>query len=66
MKLKDLLQVLLCNYNEFELYDNNRQYLGWYNNVHNFTEIKEEYQNQKVLSIWINDFKQLEIVIEKI
>jgi hypothetical protein len=61
MKLIDLLKVLY-GYNEIELYDNNRQYLGFYYNV---TEIKEEYQNQKILSVWVNDHGQLEIVIEK-
>ena len=61
MKLKDLLQVL-CYYSEVELYDNHRTYLGWYNDM---TAIKEEYQNQKILRVWINYHGQLEIVIEK-
>ena len=61
MKLKDLLQ-LLYGYNEIELYDNHRTYLGWYNDI---ATIKEEYQNQKVLRVWVNDHGQLEIAIEK-
>ena len=61
MKLKDLLQVLY-GYNEIVLYDNKNRYIDFY---YNMTEIKEEYQNQKVLSIWVNDFGQLEITIEK-
>lgn len=60
MKLKDLLQVLY-GYNEIVLYDNKNRYIDFY---YNMTEIKEEYQNQKVLSIWVNDFGQLEITIE--
>ena len=63
MKLKDLLQVLY-GYNVIDLYDSTRQYLGGYSAYYNF-KIKEEYQNQKVLSIWVNNFKQLEITIEK-
>jgi hypothetical protein len=61
MKLKDLLQ-LLYGYNEIELYDNHRTYLGWYNDI---ATIKEEYQNQRVLRVWVNDHGQLEIAIEK-
>ena len=61
MKLIDLLKVLL-GYNEIELYDNNRQYLGFYYDI---TRIKEEYQNQKILTVWVNDHGQLEITIEK-
>ena len=61
MLLKDLLQVLY-GYNEIELYDNNNQYLGFY---YDWTEIREEYQSQKVLSIWVGDNGQLVIIIEK-
>lgn len=65
MKLKDLLKVLY-SYNEIELYDNNRQYLGFYYGFDDNIRIKEEYQNQKILNLWVHDHGQLEIVIEKI
>ena len=61
MKLIDLLKVLY-DYNEIELYNNNNEYLGFY---YDYANIKEEYQNKKILSIWVNDHGQLEIVIEK-
>ena len=64
MKVKDLLKVLY-GYNEIELYDNNRQYLGFYYGYYDNVRIKEEYQNQKILSLWVHNHGQLEIVIEK-
>ena len=50
MKLKDLLQVLY-GYNEIVLYDKKNRYIDFY---YNMAEIKEEYQNQKVLSLYEN------------
>ena len=61
MKLIDLVKVLY-GYNEIELYNSNNEYLGFY---YDYNNIKEEYQNQKILSIWVNDHGQLEIYIEK-
>ena len=61
MKLIDLVKVLY-GYNEIELYNSNNEYLGFY---YDYNNIKKEYQNQKILSIWVNDHGQLEIYIEK-